>query len=129
MATRTNAKATSDEEIIAAILQAGTVKEAASILQMPPRTLYERMRSKDFRIAYQQAKTDILRQAVKNINAKLTDAITAVSDIASNTEINAQTRLQAAQTIISYSIKFAELVRDGECAAFNLTDPWADMEN
>lgn len=128
MSTRKNAKAISDEEIIAAILQAGTIKEAAAALEMPSRTIYDRMQERSFRAAYQEAKNDILRQAVKNLNSKLSAAVDAVAEIMTNSEVNAAVRLQAAQTIISNAVKFAGLVSSGESTALDTANPWAFAE-
>lgn len=128
MATRTNTKAVSDEEIIAAIIQAGTIKEAAATLNTAPRTIYDRMQDRQFRAAYQEAKNDILRQAVKNINSKLSAAVDAVAEIMTDHDVNAAVRLQAAQTIISNAVKFAGLVNSGESTALDTADPWAFAE-
>lgn len=129
MATRTNTKAVSDEEIIAAIIQAGTVKEAAATLNIAPRTICDRMKDRQFRAAYQEAKNDILRQAVKNINSKLSAAVDAVAEIMTDHDVNAAVRLQAAQTIISNAVKFAGLVNSGESTALDTADPWAFAED
>ena len=125
MATKTNTKAKSDEEIIAAIMQTATLKEAAEVLQMPTRTLYDRMQARQFRATYQEAKNDVLRQAVKNINGKLASAIDTIAEIMTDSEVNAAVRLQAAQTMMSNAAKFAELVNNGETAAIETANPWA----
>ena len=108
-----NAKAVSDEEIIAAILQHGTMKEAAQAAGITPRALYTRMEDREFRSLYMQAKDDIIRGAVFSINKKLSQAIDTVAEIMQDSETNPATRLQAAQTIINNAGKFAErLSRD-----------------
>lgn len=66
-----NLKAVSNEEIIAALIQHGTVKEAAAAAGTTPRTIYDRMRDKDFEADYMRAKSDLIRGAVFNINNKL----------------------------------------------------------
>ena len=43
-----NNKAISNEEIIAALLQHGTIKEAATAIGTTPRTIYDRMKQRDF---------------------------------------------------------------------------------
>lgn len=106
-------KATSNEEIIAALLQHGTIKEAAAAAGITPRTVYERMKDRDFRSEYMEAKNDIIRKAVFSINERLAAAVDAVSEIMADTEINAAVRLQAAQTILNNAGKFSErLTRD-----------------
>ena len=46
---KTNTKAVSNEEIIAALLQHGTVKDAAAAAGTTPRTIYDRMNDREFR--------------------------------------------------------------------------------
>jgi len=106
-------KAVSDEEIIAAILQHGTLREAAEAAGIAPRTIYDRMEDREFRALYMAAKNDIIRGAVFSINQKLSQAIDTVAEIMADKENNPATRLQAAQTIINNAGKFAErLTRD-----------------
>lgn len=112
-----NKKATSNEEIIAALMQHGTIREAAAAAGTTPRTVYDRFKDRDFCGQYTAAKADILRQAVFSINGKLSAAIEAVADIMTDKEVNPATRLQAAQTIIGNAAKFAERLTSAEKAA------------
>lgn len=98
----------SDETIIAALIQHGTVKAAAEAAGVSTRTVYDRMQTRAFVALYEAAKNDLIRQAVFSINSKLSAAIDAVSDIMTNEENNPAVRLQAAQTIINNAAKFAE---------------------
>lgn len=111
---KTNTKAISNEQIIAALLQHGTMKEAAAAAGTTPRTIYDRMNDKEFRAEYMEAKNDIIRKAVFSINEKLSAAIDAVSDIMTNPEINPAIRLQAAQTIINNAGKFSDRLSKDE---------------
>lgn len=113
MAKGGNIKAVSDEEIIAALLEHGTVKAAAEAAGTTPRTVYDRMSNREFRAAYAEAKNDIIRKAVFTINERLADAISIVSEIMNDVKNNPAIRLQAAQTIINNAGKFADrLTRD-----------------
>ncbi len=105
MSTRT--KAISDEEIIAALLSSGTVREAASVAGLPIRTLYDRMNAPDFQIMYREARAEILRAAVHNMNAQIQEAVNTIAGIMTNEEINPATRLNAAQTLLSNAAKFS----------------------
>ena len=109
-----NTKAVSDEEIIAALLQHGTVKAAAEAAGTSPRTVYDRMQDRAFRAAYSAAKDDIIRKAVFSINEKLSEAIEAVAEIMRDKETNAAVRLQAAQTILNNAERFAARLRSDE---------------
>ena len=109
-----NKKAVSDEEIIAAILQHGTLKEAAQAAGISTRAIYDRMENRAFRALYMAAKNDIIRRAVFSINEKLSDAIDAVSEIMKDKNNNPAIRLQAAQTILNNAGKFAERLTKDE---------------
>ncbi len=106
--------ATSDEEIIAALLQSGTIREAADTLNIAPRTIYDRMKSKDFRGLYSEAKTGIMRKAVFSVNERLGAAVDTVAEIMEDRNVNAATRLQAAQTIISNAGKLSKWLQEDE---------------
>lgn len=107
-------KAVSNEEIIAALIQNGTIKEAAAAAGITPRTIYDRMQDKEFKAEYIEAKSEIIRKAVFMINTKLAEAIETTAAIMADTEANPATRLQAAQTIFNSAAKFAERLNDEE---------------
>lgn len=120
-------KAVSDEELIAALLQHGTIREAAAAAGTAPRTFYDRMKDTDFRALYTEAKNDVLRKAVFAINDRLSEAVDTVTAIMSDPNNNPAIRLQAAQTIINNAAKFSErLVKDEETSR-TLADPIASL--
>jgi len=105
----------SNEAIIAALLQHGTIKDAAAAAGISPRAIYGKFRNdKDFRAEYMEAKAGIIRQAVISLNGKLSAAIDTISDIMADTSANPATRLQAAQTILNTAAKFAERLGEAE---------------
>ena len=108
------AKEINDERIITALLTCGTIRAAAKAADVSERTIYDRMKNGDFQILYRQAKADLMRAAVFNINNKLQDAINTVSEIMTDTENSAATRLQAAQVIINNAGKFMQRLQSDE---------------
>ena len=123
-----NETAISNEEIIAALLQHGTIKEAAAAVGASSRAIYDRMQKKSFRAEYKAAKADIVRKAVINLNGKIAEAITAISDIMNDPGTNPAVRLQAAQTILNNAGKFTERLWQDEAAAREeAADPWTDL--
>ena len=110
-----NTKAVSNEEIIAALLQHGSIAEAAAAAGISPRTIYDRLHNdNEFRGEYAEAKNSIVRKAVFSINGKLGEAIEAVADIMNDKNVNAAVRLQAAQTIINNATKLTEALQKDE---------------
>ena len=101
-------KAISDEQIIAALLDHGTIRAAAQAAGISERTLYDRMNKGDFQALYKAAKADLIRAAVLNINRQLQAAIDTVVEVMQDPENNAAVRLQAAQTILNNAGKFAQ---------------------
>lgn len=97
----------SDEEILAALLSSGTVREAASAAGLPIRTLYDRMNAPDFQILYREARADVLREATNNLNKRVQAAVDTIAEIMTDAENNPAIRLQAAQTILKNAITFS----------------------
>ena len=107
-------KAISDEQIIAALLDHGTIRAAAKAAGISERTLYDRMNRGEFQALYKSAKADLIRAAVLNINRQLQAAIDTVVEVMQDPDTNAAVRLQAAQTILSNAGKFAQRLQMDE---------------
>lgn len=99
----------SNEAIINALIQCGTVREAAESIGCKPRTIYNRMNNdNEFIEEYNAAKKDITRKAVASFNNKISLAIDEIFSIMTDKSVNAAIRLQAAQTILNNAGKFAD---------------------
>ena len=107
-------KAISDEQIIAALLDHGTIRAAAQAAGISERTLYDRMNRGEFQALYKSAKADLIRAAVLNINRQLQAAIDTVVEVMQDPDNNAAVRLQAAQTILNNAGKFAQRLQVDE---------------
>lgn len=127
--TKANQTAVSDEEIISALLGSGSLQEAATALNVAPRTLYERMAKREFKAAYSAVKTDIIRRAVFAMNVKLSAAVQTIADIMEDQSAPAATRLQAAKVIIDNAGKFAERLKDEEAYTGDMTHKMPDWAN
>jgi len=110
-------KAISDEEIIAALLQSATLKEAAALAGISPRSLYDRMNKEDFIAAYQRAKAEHLRAALLSLNGKVEEAIATTAEIMRDEKTNPATRLQAAQTILNHAGRISKQLSQEEAEA------------
>lgn len=111
-------KATSDEQIIAALMTHGTIKQAAEVVGLSERAMYDRMNEPAFTELYNAAKADLIRAAVFSINGKLQEAIETVHEIMTDAKTNPAVRLQAAQTIITTAVKFTQRLNDDELAEY-----------
>ena len=110
-------KAISDEEIIAALLQSATLKEAAALAGISPRSLYDRMNKETFIAAYQRAKAEHLRAALLSLNGKVEEAIATIAGIMQDEKTNPATRLQAAQTILNHAGRISKQLTQEEAEA------------
>lgn len=108
------AQAVSDEQIIAALLNNGTLKAAASAAGISERALYDRMNNGTFQALYRAAKADLIRAAVFNLNNQLQEAVNTVAEIMADKENNPAIRLQAAQTILNNAGKFSQRLQVDE---------------
>jgi len=115
-------KAVSDEQIIAALLNSGTIKAAAAAAGVSERTLYDRMADGGFQALYKAAKADLIRAAVISLNSKVQAAIDTIADVMNNEQNNPATRLQAAQTILSSAGKFAQRLQADESSVITQID-------
>ena len=111
-------KAISDEQLIAALINCNTIKAAAEHVGLSERAIYNRMQSGEFQALYKIAKTDLIRNAVTSVNKHLGEAIKIVAEIMKDKDNNPAIRLQAAQTLLNNSAKFAQRLSEAEAAAY-----------
>ena len=115
-------KAVSDEQIIAALLNSGTIKAAAAAAGVSERTVYDRMANGEFQALYKAAKADLIRAAVLSLNGKVQAAIDTIADVMNNEQNNPATRLQAAQTILNSAARFAQRLQADESSVITQID-------
>ena len=120
---KNNTTAVSDEEIIAALIQSGTLAQAAQSVHISPRTLYDRMSMREFQAAYSAAKADIIRGAVQNLCCDLQTATQTVREIMLDAEANHSTRLAAAKLIFENALKFSEHLQGLDLKTANYASP------
>lgn len=107
-------KKATDEQIIAALLNTGTLRAAAAAVGISERAIYDRMSTGEFQALYKAAKADIIRAVVFNINNRLQEAVNTIADIMQDPGNSPAVRLQAAQTILNNVWKFAQRLQDEE---------------
>lgn len=115
-------KAVSDEQIIAALLNSGTIKAAAAAAGVSERTVYDRMANGEFQALYKAAKADLIRAAVLSLNGKVQAAIDTIADVMNNEQNNPATRLQAAQTILNSAARFTQRLQADESSVITQID-------
>ena len=101
-------KRLSNEEIIAALISCGSIKEAAGVLGYTVRTVYERMKDPDFRDQYAQAKNEIVKAAAAKLQGNLCVAVDTLVAVMTDAQAGNQTRVNAATAILQYGARYTE---------------------
>lgn len=104
------AKKLTNEELCSALITHGTIKEAAGVLNVSVKTIYNMMADNEFKQMYEYAQADILSNGIKTCQGKVSEAIECIANIMNDKSVNAQTRLQAAQTMLKTSTSMYELL-------------------
>lgn len=119
-----------DEQFIAGLLRYGSIRATAAAMKAGESTIYARMKDGQFKEKYLQARADLLRDAVQEMNGKRQAAIDVIVEIMEDKEANPATRLQAAQTLLNTSAKYGQQLQDAE-KAVNMQEikntPFSDM--
>ena len=103
-------KRLTDEAIIAALIEKGSIKAAAASLECAPRTLYERMKATEFKTLYAQAKADIIKSATAKLQGNICGAIDTLVTIMQDPQAGNQTRVNCAVSILQYGARYTEAI-------------------
>lgn len=101
-------KTYSDDSIVAAMLSTRTNREAAQLLGMNERYLYTRLQEKPLQAKLEAARANLTHEVASHLRQSLTNAVTVLSDIMNDETASAQTRVNAANSIISNYLKITE---------------------
>lgn len=112
----------SDEEIVSALITNTTRKEAAAVLGISERCLYDRTRENSFLALYKTARADVLRSTVFILNGQVNAAVETITAVMNDADVNPATRLQAAQTILNNALKYSEKLKEYDADATGQDD-------
>lgn len=116
-------KKVSDEKILAALMEYGTIKEASAATGASVRAIYDRLHEREFSIMYQAARADVLRGATFSLNSRITKAISTIEEIMDDREAPPTIRLQAASAILANVEKFAGRLSEVEAGSRPIKEP------
>lgn len=123
MSEKKNQTAVSDEEIVAALLNSGSIQQAAEAAGIAPRTIYDRMGTREFRAVYSAAKSDVIRQAVFSMCGNIATAVNVIIGIMNNEENPAGTRLSAAKLLLDNAGKFTDRLSEADKTTAEMAEP------
>ena len=98
----------SDEAIISALCNAGSVKAASRECGISPVTIYRRLQDDAFRQKLDAVRDDAMKEASARLSGRLTAAVDALAEIMSDKDTAQQTRANCAAQILSYGLRFTE---------------------
>lgn len=98
-----------DELILAALLQAGSIRKAAALVPCGVTTIRERLRNDDFRRQYDALKGELLQEASAELSAKMGEATQTLSEIMLNPDNSAAVRVQAAGELLRQGLKYVAI--------------------
>lgn len=96
------------EQLLAALLVAPTVKQAAQSIGMPETTAFSWLRKPEFAEEYKTKKRQTVAEASDYIMSRISAATAIIDNIMNDTETPAQVRLNAAKTILDTAFKTIE---------------------
>lgn len=100
-----------DEEIIAAILEGGSIRAAAEALGIQTKTIYAREKTKSYQEAYANARRQLVEDAAASLHAKTGEAIQTIYNMMKAESTPPQARLNCAVTILKHAEKLEEVRR------------------
>ena len=102
------AKNIPDEVIVAELLNSVSIREAAKKLGLQERTIYDRMKKPEFKKLYADARADVISQATARLQNFANQAVSCLALVMSKQEYAPQVRINAADAILRYCLKFSE---------------------
>lgn len=97
-----------DEIIIAALLNNPKINLAAAACGISETQIYARLRNPEFKKKYDEARRELLTQAVTYLQAALCEAVEKMREIMHDPDASQQTQLNAAECLARNCLKFTE---------------------
>lgn len=101
--------ATNDEQILAALISAGSVRAAAQLAGVSEGTVRNRLADRDFRQKYDQMRGDLLQAASAGLLAKLDSATATLAALMNDSLTADSTRLNAADAILRHGLRYVSI--------------------
>jgi uncharacterized protein (UPF0147 family) len=97
------------EQAIIALLTSPSITAAAKQADIGETTLYRWLKESEFKAQYNEAKRELLSQAVSKLQQNSAEAVEVLREVANDKEAPASSRVTAAKTTIEMALKSAEL--------------------
>ena len=97
------------EKAIAALLLKPSIPAAAKDVGVGERTLWRWLKDKNFKKAYKEARREVVRQAIAQVQAGLSKAVKTLKNIIDDENASPSARVSAAKTMIDMGLKAVEI--------------------
>lgn len=98
--------AKNDEQIMSALLLAGSVRRAAKIADVSESTIRNRLKDKLFRAEYDRQRADFVQQITAGIAAKLENGLDVAAELLENPNTPASVRLGAVDALLRHFLRY-----------------------
>ena len=95
-----------DEQIMSALLLAGSVRRAAQIADVSESTIRNRLKDSAFKAAYDRQRADFMQQITAGIAAKLEKAVDVAAELLENPNTPASVRLGAVDALLRNFLRY-----------------------
>lgn len=97
------------EEAIAALLSHSSIPEAARAINLGEKTLWRWLQDDDFRKAYMEARAEVVRHAVVQVQTCMNEAVGTLREVMSDPQAPASSRVSAAKSMLDLGVKAVEV--------------------
>ena len=104
-----NLNNSTDDKIIAALLQYGTIREAAAQCGLSERTIYNKLKKPEFKQALQKGKALIISNVSTHLTGQLERAVKGLLELLDDPGTPPSVKLMTCKTIMEQSIQLAEM--------------------
>ena len=98
----------SDEQILEALLMAGSAREAAKRLGCSLSCVRDRLSKPAFKVKYEQVKNDALRDAIDSLKIRMSSAVDVLTKVMTDSETAATVRVSAADSVLRHGLRYVE---------------------
>ena len=99
----------SDEQILEAMLMAGSAKQAAKRLGCSLSCVRDRLSKPTFKAKYEQAKKDALGDAIDSLKIRMSSAVDVLSATMTKEDTPATVKVSAADAILRHGLRYIEM--------------------
>jgi hypothetical protein len=97
------------QRAIAALIETGTIKEAAEVAGIGQATIFRWMQDPQFRRSYRQARSRLVELAISQVQKACGEAVLVLQGIMNNEKLSPGPRVNSAKAILDFAMKGAEL--------------------